>query len=342
MDNSLETQTEFETTETTNIETETTDTEKLGLSEDDAVAALVDLFDETETVNTNTEESEDAPEETTEEESDENPSEEESDDAPVEGLDEETDDQLSNVDIDDKEFTITVDGEEVVVKGNELKNGYMRQAAFTKKTQEVAEQRKAIDQERLAMAEQAHVLGIDASNRLAQIENAIAQEGGWEAVKAKYSVEQIQQFSAAYQDAQSKAQLAEATVNDYRNTMKEQNTHEIKSIFTDMSKEISGFNSSTISDMDRYLSANGFDADTVMGITTRPAWDIIYKSMMYDKSLMRRAAEKPKPKSVKEKSAPTTVKADNSLSKVLTKQAKAKGRDANEAASLEALAAILS
>src|SRR5574340_754521 len=49
---------------------------------------------------------------------------------------------------DDPLVTIKVDGKDVEVKLSELKNGYQRQADYTRKTQAVAEERKTIDAER--------------------------------------------------------------------------------------------------------------------------------------------------------------------------------------------------
>lgn len=43
--------------------------------------------------------------------------------------------------------TVKIDGKEVEVPLSELKNGYQRQADYTKKTMEVSEQRKAADAE---------------------------------------------------------------------------------------------------------------------------------------------------------------------------------------------------
>jgi hypothetical protein len=48
---------------------------------------------------------------------------------------------------EDPTVTIKVDGKDVEVKLSELKNGYQRQADYTKKTMEVAEQRKAAEAE---------------------------------------------------------------------------------------------------------------------------------------------------------------------------------------------------
>ena len=46
---------------------------------------------------------------------------------------------------DDPEYEITVDGEPVKVKLSELKNGYQRQADYTRKTQALADERRQVD-----------------------------------------------------------------------------------------------------------------------------------------------------------------------------------------------------
>ena len=63
--------------------------------------------------------------------------------------DEETDDEEPEV--AQETFTIKVDGEEVSVDLQELKNGYSRQADYTKKSQALAGERKAFQQDRDAV-----------------------------------------------------------------------------------------------------------------------------------------------------------------------------------------------
>ena len=48
-------------------------------------------------------------------------------------------------DTDDPTVTVKIDGKEVEVKLSELKNGYQRQADYTRKTMELSEQRKAVE-----------------------------------------------------------------------------------------------------------------------------------------------------------------------------------------------------
>ena len=76
--------------------------------------------------------------------------------------DEDTDEQEEQDDEDEQEpeehtFTVKVDGQELTVTLDELRNGYSRQADYTRKSQQLAEQRRAAEQElATARAEREH------------------------------------------------------------------------------------------------------------------------------------------------------------------------------------------
>ena len=82
------------------------------------------------------------------------------DDAPAEAVnaDAEDDYEISDDDADDGEeatidyYTVKVDGAEVDVSANELIAGYQRNGDYTRKTQAVAEDRKAVEGERQQFA----------------------------------------------------------------------------------------------------------------------------------------------------------------------------------------------
>lgn len=59
----------------------------------------------------------------------------------------ETEEEEKSDDVDNAEVTLKVDGEDITITMDELKKGYSRQSDYTKKTQELAEQRKALEAE---------------------------------------------------------------------------------------------------------------------------------------------------------------------------------------------------
>ena len=92
---------------------------------------------------------------------------------------------------DDPEVDVTVDGKQEKIKLSELKNSYMRQADYTRKTQDIAEARRSLEQ-RKAEQEQAY-------NRLSQVLNA--------------STQKLQELAEAAPSAKLRAELDEVDVS---------------------------------------------------------------------------------------------------------------------------------
>ena len=121
------------------------------VSHDNLVDSLVDMIDDNLMV------SNDAPakqqpkaEEDTGESDDDYLADVDSDDEEEVDTPEETseaDDDEGSDEGDDTEVVVKVDGEELTITMDELKKGYSRQSDYTKKTQELAEQRKVIEEE---------------------------------------------------------------------------------------------------------------------------------------------------------------------------------------------------
>lgn len=268
-----------------------------------------------------------------------------SDDSDDDGYDEDDDDSTDDDDdesdgsydeeaFNDADFTITVDGEELTVKGNELKNGYMRQSSYTRKTQELANERKAVVEEKQKVAEQAGLVRFQAHSRLEQFEAAVNQAGGWERLRASHNPEEVEQFTRLYVGAQQEAAAADELINEYQTSIRQANVEEITNIFTDMSKTIEGFDGNTLNQMDSYLTENGFTNDMVMSITSRAAWDMIYKAMKYDEAQSRskkadKSATKDKVEkkhhSVPAKSTKPPANKSRKLNKALERQKKSGG-----------------
>lgn len=213
------------------------------------------------------------------------------------------DDEGETSNFEDDEFTILVDGEETVVTGAELKSGFMRNKDYTKKTQELSSERKALNEEKMKVIEQANVVSFQATNKLKQLEQAVSESGGWEAIRRNYPPEQVEQFTQMYVTAQKDANAAEDVVNEYTNAIKESNVKEVKSILNNMAKVHAGFTANTFNELDSYLTENGFTKDMAMSMTHPQAWDMVYKAMLYDKAQSRTKQEESTSKQKKQKSA---------------------------------------
>jgi len=319
----------------------------------DAIASLLsggseDSADVEETEMDTPESDDDVVEESEEDDGPDDDSADNEDDEPEED-DEEGDGPGS--DIDNQEFTVNVNGEEVKVKGSELKSGYLRQSDYTRKTQEVAAERKKITSEMSKVVEQANVVSFTAHNKLAQFDNALAQVGGWDKLRVSYPPEQVEQFTQQYVAAQQEADVCNSITEEYKGQIKQNAIKEITGILTDLASTTHGFTGETFTQMDKYLVDNGFNQDMVTTITHPQAWEMIYKSMKYDeaqnhlKSDKAKAAESKVNKS--HRSAPTKpVPAgtrQRKLSKAIERQRKTGGTGREgEQATQDALVALLS
>lgn len=216
--------------------------------------------------------------------------------------DDSDDEESPDNSFEDDEFTILIDGEETVVKGSELKSGFMRQKDYTKKTQELSAERKALNEEKMKVVEQANIVSFQATNRLNQLEKAVSEAGGWSTIRNNYPPEQVEQFTQMYVTAQKDAKAAEEVVNQYTNSIKESNVAEVKAILNNMPKVHTGFTANTFNELDSYLTENGFTKDMAMSMTHPQAWDMVYKAMLYDKAQSRTKQAESKSKQEKQNS----------------------------------------
>ena len=121
--------------------------------------------------------------EETEEEAPEGQAEEEVEESEEETSEEEqeSDEEFEIVNEDDLKYTIKVDGEELEVSIEELRNGYQRQADYTRKSQALAEQRKEteniqserqqLEQERQMYANGLQLLQEQQNDKLSEFES---------------------------------------------------------------------------------------------------------------------------------------------------------------------------
>jgi hypothetical protein len=106
-------------------------------------------------------------------------------------------------------ITIEVDGETVTVNRDELKASYMRQKDYTRKTQELAEQRKAFEAEyqQIASERQQYAQLLGALEQ--QLQQTAGAEPDWDTLRATDPIEYSLQWTE-WQRGQQKRQLIAA------------------------------------------------------------------------------------------------------------------------------------
>lgn len=191
--------------------------------------------------------------------------------------------EVEATDIDDKDFKLVIDGEEVTLSGKELKSGYMRQANYTKKTQELATKRQALEVEYDTAVRRSEAVKFNAQSEMEKFDGALRQFGGWDGLKRESTPEQFEQFSNRYIQIKKDFEIAEDIINETTNSMRTNNAKQIEDIFKEMARTNDGFTKESINDMDRFLSNRGFTEDMVLSMTTPEAWNIVYDAMKYAK-----------------------------------------------------------
>jgi hypothetical protein len=109
----------------------------------------------------------------------------EEDDEEYDDEDEELDEEQTNVEeeaLQPQTFTVKVDGQEVEVTQEELVNGYSRQQDYTRKTQELAQQRKTIEQQQAELAQRDAIYSQLLPKMEAQLKGELANEPDWNAL----------------------------------------------------------------------------------------------------------------------------------------------------------------
>ena len=107
------------------------------------------------------------------------------DDEEFDDEDEELDEEQTDVEeeaLQPQTFTVKVDGQEVEVTQDELINGYSRQQDYTRKTQELSQQRKTIEQQQTELAQRDAIYSQLLPKMEAQLKGELANEPDWNAL----------------------------------------------------------------------------------------------------------------------------------------------------------------
>ena len=274
-----------------------------------------------------TEEAEEVEEEAPEEE--EGQAEEETE----EEVDEEEETEI--VAEEDLKYTIKVDGEEFEVGIEELKNGYQRQADYTRKSQALAEQRKETEQiqsERMQLEQErqmyANGLQMLQEQQAAKLKDFDSVD--WEALKAEDPYQYMIKKDE-YRDAQERVNniVAEqqAVQQEQARQAQQARAHFVQQEYARLINALPewGDNKSTIrKDIQEYASSVGFRPEEINQLADHRSVLVIKKAMEYDKLTTKVA---PKKKAVKkvpkvQKSGRGNSKEDTAAEAVKQKRAR--------------------
>ena len=208
---------------------------------------------------------------------------------------------------EDLKYTVKVDGQDYEVGIDELKNGYQRQADYTRKSQALAEQRKGteqiqserqrLEQERQMYANGLQMLQEQQSAKLTDFDNV-----EWEALKQEDPYQYMIKKDE-YRDAQERVTNLQAEQQMVQQEQAQQaqqaRAHFVQQEYARLVNALPEWNDkeSTIKkDVQEYATSVGFRPEEISQLADHRSVLIIKKAMEYDK-LTKKVA--PKKKAVK-------------------------------------------
>lgn len=277
------------------------------------------------------------------------------DNSPVEGsesdLDDEDDDDGDGYGTLDLSTTLEVDGEEKTIE--ELRSGFLRQKDYTRKTQELAEHRKAVEAKDQEMdrerAEYAQLLPAMAE----RIQQAAEQEPDWDtlydtdpvmAAKAERQWRKEQeartaQLQAVQAEQQRMQQIAAQKQQQMQQSYLEQQRHILPDIIPEWrDKKVAATEATQIRD---FLLGEGFSEQDVSGMSNATLVKLARKAMLYDRGETRANEVKAKPKKPRAKILKSGSRASQpkrtSAAQEAQNRARKTGRVNDAAAAIKAL-----
>ena len=189
-------------------------------------------------------------------------------------------------------YKVKVGKEEVEVPLDELLKGYSRTADYTRKTQEIAETRKAVEAER-AKIEEAARLRDTYAQRLEVIEQMLNQDSGEDlatlketdpigyAVKVAEQAEREKQLNAVRAERQRLAQQQQAEQSERLKAHLAAEAQKLAEAIPDMSDPVKG--QAIRTDIRNYAQKLGFSEQELAQVYDSRAVTALYKAMQYDK-----------------------------------------------------------
>lgn len=212
---------------------------------------------------------------------------------------EELDDTLETEETESEEDTQEADdSEEVEYEGKqykvpkELKDALLRQADYTRKTQEVAQQRQAVETQR-QQAEQAIQMVSQFQTEFAELSNVNARleklaKLDWNQAINENPVEAMK-LQAMYNDLRMQRDNISSRINNIQAQTEQQRQAEMQRLLEEgervLSREIPGWSQETKRSIAEAAKSFGFEAQELQGIADPRIIKVLHAAMLHQKSL---------------------------------------------------------
>lgn len=195
-------------------------------------------------------------------------------------------------------YKVKVGKEEVEVPLDELLKGYSRQQDYTRKTQEIADQRKAVEAERVKI-EEANKLRDTYAQRLGIIEQMLKQQDSGEdlaslketdpigyAVKVAEQAEREKQLAAVRAEQQRIAQQQQGEQQERLKAHLAAEAQKLSEAIPEMNDPAKG--QAIRTDIRNFAQKLGYSEQELAQVYDSRAVTALYKAMMYDKLMSNR------------------------------------------------------
>jgi hypothetical protein len=215
---------------------------------------------------------------------------EEAPDEETEEAEEVDEDPTDEAEAEESEAMFEVDGESL--SAEELKLGYLRQSDYTKKTQAVAEQRKAFEAQTAEAEATMNALMSAAGADISRFQNV-----NWEQA-AIDNPEQYKQAKAAYEQAQSTYNLIKAQADQFQ-TQQQQQTEAAqkeaaKESLTVLKTNIPNWNNDLYYKIGEYAQGLGVSGEEFNKVSDHRLITALWKAMQFDQAKQVTAKKKAK------------------------------------------------
>jgi Tfp pilus assembly protein PilN len=210
-----------------------------------------------------------------------------------EGEDVEDDTEESDEPEQPEVYTVKVDGQEYEVTLDELRSGYSRQQHFTKRSQELAEQRKAFEQEAAETKQYRDYYAQQLEQLSNQLQQTIPSEPDWAALAQKYEAKELFAMKAEYDKRQQEVarvdQERERIAQQQQAEAQQQMHQHLSAQKSEMLERIpawrdEGRRNKERLDVIKYAQdVIGFSENEIANASDARAIEMLYKAWQYDK-----------------------------------------------------------
>lgn len=207
-------------------------------------------------------------------------------------------------------YSVKIDGEEFEVTLEELRNGYQRQADYTRKSQSLAEQRKAYEANINAVQQErqqyAQVLGQMANAQNAELQKyqeidwrQLKEDDPMEYMEKRLEFQETRERVAALKSEQQRVQ--QQTESEFMSVLQEKVQREAE-LLSKALPDYANPDANLRTELRNYALGLGFSPQDIDGITDHRVVLVLHKAMLQDK------AEKGVQTQRKAKAVPKVVK----------------------------------